>query len=200
MSAATARRRYSVDFIGFIKTAPLVDLAILVGLFAFFFIGVAQGAIRRLLGIISFLFAFLLAANLRDTVGDLLASNWRQFDVGYNRLLAFCLIFVVGAVGLSLVIQGFYKRTDISADHPIVDDIVGGLLGLLQGFLVLTMVVIILNSYALPEARSGDVSILRDAQNAVHNSHIAAGMRDSVIPPIVHILSGLLPSDLVSIF
>jgi hypothetical protein len=44
------------------------------------------------------------------------------------------------------------------------------------------------------------VSILRDAQNAVHNSHIAAGMRDSVIPPIVHILSGLLPSDLVSIF
>jgi uncharacterized membrane protein required for colicin V production len=177
-----------------------VDLAIVVGLFVFFFIGMAQGAIRRLLGIISFLFAFLLAANMRDTAGDFLAQNWKQFDLGYNRLLAFCLIFGVGAIALSLLIQGFYKRTDISAEHPILDDIVGGLLGLLQGFLLLTMIVILLNSYALPAARSGDVTQLRDAQNAIHDSHIAAGMRDTIIPPIVHILSSLLPADLVSNF
>jgi membrane protein required for colicin V production len=189
-----------VDIIGFIRSAPLVDLAILIGLGAFLFVGVMQGAIRRLLGIISILFAFLLAANLRDPVGDFLAQNWTQFDVGYNRLLAFGIIFVVGGVGTSILIQGFYKRTDISAEHPIVDDVVGGLLGLAQGLLLVMLVVIILNSYTLPTPRSGDVSLLRDLQNAIHQSHISGWMRDVPIPPFVHIASGLLPSDLVSVF
>jgi uncharacterized membrane protein required for colicin V production len=189
-----------VDIIGFIKSAPYVDLAILVGMGAFFFIGVAQGGIRRLLGIVSILFAFLLAANLRDPVGDFLARNWTQFGLEYNRLLAFVIFFTVGGVGSSILIQGFYKRTDISAEHPIVDDVIGGLLGLLQGALLLTLAIIVLYSYPLPPAQSGDVSLLRDAQNAIFQSHIAGGIKDSVIPPLVHIMSGLLPSDLVAVF
>jgi len=52
-------------------------------------------------------------------------------------------------VGFSVLIQGFYKRTELSAGHPILDDVIGGLLGLLEGFIVLTIVVIILGSYTL---------------------------------------------------
>ena len=189
-----------MDIVGFIKNAPFVDLAILIGLFAFFFIGVAQGAIRRILGIISILFAFLLAADLRDTVGDFLGQNWSQFSLGYNRLLAFLVIFAVGGVASSILIQGLYKRTDLSAEHPIVDDVVGGLLGLAQGLLLLTLTAIVFSSYTLPPARSGDLTQLRDAQNAIHDSHIAGGMRDTFIPPLVHVMSGLLPADLVSNF
>ncbi len=187
-----------MDIVGFIKNAPFVDLAFLVGLFAFLFIGVAQGGIRRLLGIISIMFAFLLAANARDTAGDFLAHNWTQFDTGTNRLLAFVIIFGVGGVGFSVLIQGFYKRTDISAEHPIIDDVVGGFLGLIEGVMLLIMAVIIFSSYTLPSPKSGDVSQLRDAQNAIHDSHIAGGLNDTVVPPFVHVLSGLLPSDLVS--
>jgi uncharacterized membrane protein required for colicin V production len=190
-----------VDLVGMIKSTSLVDLAIFIGLFAFVFLGVFQGAIRRLLGIASILFAFLFAANLRDPVGDLLAQNWTQFDVGYNRLLAFTIIFVVLSVAVSVLIQGFYKRTEITADHPIVDDVVGGALGLLQGLILLMAAVIILNSYALPPARSGDVTLLRQAQDLIVNhSQIAGGIKDSVVPPFVHIFSVLLPSDLVSLF
>lgn len=93
-----------MDIVGTIRSAPLVDLALLIALFGFFFLGVMQGAIRRLLGIVSILFAFLLAANLRDPVGDFLAKNWTQFDLGYNRLLAFSIVFVVGTAALSIVI------------------------------------------------------------------------------------------------
>ena len=49
--------------IGAIQSAPLVDLAILFALFGSFVIGAMQGAIRRILGILSMVFAFLLAAN-----------------------------------------------------------------------------------------------------------------------------------------
>ena len=184
-----------------INGAPVVDLVLLVGLGAFFFLGVLQGAIRRLIGIGSIMVAFLLAANMRDTVGDLLAQNWTQFDSGYNHLLAFVIVFVVAAVAFMIVTQGFYKRTDLSAEHPIVDDVVGGLLGLLQGLLVLAIVVTILATYPLPPARSGDVTQLRAVQDAILNqSHIAAGIRSAVVPAFVHILGVLLPGDLVSTF
>jgi uncharacterized membrane protein required for colicin V production len=190
-----------VDIVGAIKSAPVVDLGLLIGLGAFFFLGVMQGAIRRLLGIASIMVAFLIAGNMRDTAGDFLAQNWTQFDLGYNRLLAFVIIFLVVAVAFSIVIQGFYKRTEISAEHPILDDAVGGLLGLFQGLLLLLFVVIILNSYPLPGARSGDVAQLRDAQNIIASqSHIAQWFKEALAPPTLRILSFLLPSDLVSLF
>lgn len=184
-----------------LRSAPLVDIVILIGFFVAFILGFMQGAIRRILGIMSIVFAFLVAANLREPLGNYLAQNWRQFDLAYNRLLAFSIVFVVGAVASSIVIQGFYKRTELNAEHPIVDDVVGGLLGLAQGLLLLIVVVIIMNSSVLPPAASGDVSQLRYAQDLIVNqSHIAAGIRDVVCPPLLHILSFLLPADLVALF
>ncbi len=190
-----------MDIYGAIRGTPLVDLAIFVGLFAFFVLGVMQGSIRRLLGIGAIAFAFLVAANLRAPAGDFLAGNWTQFPLGYNRLLAFVIIFCVGMVATSIIIQGFYKRTDIYAAHPVVDDVVGGLLGLAQGFLLLIVTVIILNSYTMPPPQSGDVDQLRQIQTlVVDHSAISRGVKDIVVPPFVHVLSVVLPSDLVATF
>lgn len=190
-----------MDIVAAVRSAPLVDLAIFAGLFAWFILGVIQGSIRRILGIVSIVFAFMLAANLRGFVGDYLADHWYQFPPGYNHLLAFSILFCVMAVAFSILIQGYYKRTDIYAAHPIVDDIVGGLLGLLQGFILLTIAVIILGSYTLPESFPGELDQLRRAQDLLmHQSLIAGAIRDTFVSPIMHILSGLLPSDLVSMF
>jgi hypothetical protein len=109
-------------------------------------------------------------------------------------------MFIIGAVGLSILIQGFYKRTDLYAKHPIVDDIIGGSLGFIQGMLLLTVVVIVLNSYTLTSSETGDVGILRQAQDAIHRSAIAGGVKDVLAPPLVHVLAFFLPSDLVAVF
>lgn len=190
-----------MDIIGAIRAAPLIDLGVVLGLCLFLFLGVVQGAIRRLLGIASMLVAFILAANLRDPLGDYLSHNWTQFDLGYDRLLAFGIVFVVASIVATIAMQGLYKRTDLSTEHPVVEDVLGGLLGLLQGLFLLTVAVIILNSYPLPQPRSGDLTQVRDAQRMlVQESHIGAALRDHVAPPFVHILGPLLPPDLVSIF
>ena len=181
--------------------APIADLAILICLCVFFFLGVLQGSIRRLLGIAAMFFAFVIAANARGPVGDFLANNWHQFNSGYNHLLAFIIVFLIVVVVLNIIIQAVYKRTDISARNPIVDDALGALLGVLEGFLLLLFAVIILNSYILPPAGSGDVTQLRDVQNAVVNhSHIARFIQDSIAPVFVHIFGILLPSDLVKLY
>jgi len=190
-----------VDIIGAISDAPLVDLAILFGLALFVVIGVVQGPIRRLIGIISMLVAFLFAANLRDSVGDFLAGNWRQFDVDYNRLLAFLIVFVLIIVVASVVTQGFYHRVDVSAEHPVIDDVLGGVAGLLEGIILLILVAIILNSFLLPPAQDGDLSQVRSFQDLIVNqSHIAAWLNDYVAPIIVHLFSPLLPGDLTSVY
>lgn len=189
-----------MDLVGTIRGAPVADLTIFAALFAAFVIGVMQGSIRRVLGIMSMVFGFLLAANLRDPVGDFLADNWQQFTLEYNRMLAFLMLFVAFAVAFSVVIQGFYKRTDIYAAHPVVDDIVGGLLGLLEGFIVLVILVIIFNSH-VPSEGATTISELNGVQNAfLHDSGIASGIHDTIVPPLIHILGALLPADLVKMF
>ena len=187
--------------IGAIQSAPLVDIAIFVALFGWFILGVAQGAIRRILGIITMVFAFLLAANLRGFVGDYLAGQWHQFPDGYGRLIAFVVLFCVMWLGFSLLIQGFYKRTDLSAEHPILDDLIGGMLGLIEAAILLLIAVIVLGSYDMRPPLPGDVEQLRWAHDLViDQSHIAAGIRDVVAPVVVHGLAFLLPGDLVAMF
>jgi uncharacterized membrane protein required for colicin V production len=189
-----------MDLVGAIRGAPLADLAIFGSLFAAFVVGVLQGSIRRLLGVASILLAFLLAANLRGAFGQFLADNWRQFSLEYSELLAFLMLFVALAVAFSVVIQGFYKRTDIYAAHPVVDDVVGGLLGLLEGFVVVTVLIIIFNSHVPPD-KAVTVSELDGIQDALLNhSQIAAGIRDNIVPPLIHLIGGLLPSDLTSLY
>lgn len=190
-----------MDLIGFIESAPLVDLGILFVLALFVILGVWQGPIRRLLGIVSILVAFLFAANLRDTAGDFLNGNWRQFDLGYNRLLAFVILFLILAVAASVAIQGFYHRVEVSAEHPIVDDVLGGLAGLLEGLLLLLLAVVIMESFPLPPAQPGDLSQLRTAQDLlVNQSHLAGWLNQYVAPTAVHVFSPLLPADLTAVY
>ena len=190
-----------MNIVDSIRNAPLVDLGIFAALFAAFIVGVMQGAIRRVLGIISILFSFLVAANLRDPVGEFLAHNWRQFSDGYNHLLAFAIIFCVMVIGTSITIQGFYHRQAIYAAKPVVDDVIGGLLGLVEGVLLLIIAIVILGSYTSPQAPGADIAQLRQAQDLlIHQSTIAGALRDHAVPAFLHILSFLLPGDLVSVF
>jgi uncharacterized membrane protein required for colicin V production len=190
-----------VDLIGAIKAAPVVDLGILFGLALFAIIGVLQGPIRRLIGMVTMLVAFLFAANLRDTFGDFLASNWHQFDLGYNRLLAFAILFFVLTVAASLATQGLYHRLDVSVEHPVVDDVLGGLAGFVEGILLLVLVVIILNSFLLPPPQEGDLSQLRSLQDMLLNqSHFAGWLNDYVAPIVVHLFAPLLPVDVTAVY
>jgi len=180
---------------------PLADLALMVALFGFFILGVIQGTIRTILTIISLVFAFLLAANLRGPLGDGLANNWHQFPVGYNRMLAFLMLFVVFSVGFLVLILGFYKRTELSAAHPALEDLMGGLLGLLMGLVLLGVVVAIMGSYLLPGQFKGELDYVRQFHDTLlYGSNIGAAFRGTVMPFVLHALAPLLPGDLVTAF
>ena len=102
----------------------------------FFVLGFAQGTIRRCSGIGSILFSFLFAANLAEPLGDFL-GQLDQFPPEYGYMIGFLTVFVAGGVAFALVAQGFYKPQPLFEKARFVDEIIGGILGLVEAALIL---------------------------------------------------------------
>jgi hypothetical protein len=184
-----------------IRSAPLIDLGVVFGLGLFIIVGVLQGPIRRLLDCVAMIVAFLFAANVHGDFGSFLADNWRQFDLGYNRVLAFAILFLFGTFLATAATQSQYKRLDIAPAHPIVDDLLGAAVGLVEGALLIVIASVILGSYRLPDARPGDLAQFRAVQDLIVNqSHIAHWLHDYVAPAFVTVLAPMLPSNLSSVY
>jgi len=192
-----------VDIVGFISGQNLFDLLFIFVLFAAFILGWVQGTIRRLLGIASILFSFLLAANLREPLGSFFAENWTQFPAEYAYMLAFLIVFVVGAVAFSLVIQGFYKRQELFANATIVDEVLGGILGIVQALLIFGCLIVILDSYYQVPGIATDpqeLPFLESFFNAYTDSGIADVFRTILIPAFFALFGWLIPNDIEAYF
>ena len=145
-----------MDISAFVGTLNIVDVLVVVGLFGLFVLGFAQGAIRRLVGILTMTFSFFLAAQLSVPVGSFLAEHWTQFPPEYAYMLGFLMLFVAGVVAFALIVQGTYNKVEIFARHPVVDEVLGGILGVVQGFLLLMFLTIILDQFFLSPSCAPD--------------------------------------------
>lgn len=186
-----------------IQNTNVFDLLVVLVMFAFFVVGFIQGTIRRLLGILSILFSFLVAANLRDPLGAFFAANWHQFHEQYSYLIAFGAIFSLGVVGFSLVIQAFYKKVELFEKYPVVDEALGGVLGVLQGAILLGAIIVILDSFfripGIPKS-PGELPFLRGLWETIDPSGTAALYRGSLIPAFFAVFAPLLPESLKTLF
>ncbi len=187
----------------FLGTLNIVDVLILLGLFGFFVLGYAQGAIRRLVGIATMTFSFFLAAQLSVPVGSFLATNWTQFPAEYAFMLGFLMIFVASTVAFAIVVQGTYTKTQIFANRPIVDEVVGGILGVVQGLLLLLFVTIILDQFFLSPGFAPDTDelpLLGNLWTAINESGIGRVLHDTAIPNFLGIVQFMIPQAILGIY
>lgn len=186
-----------MDIQGFLASVNVTDVFVFLYLFGFFIIGFAQGSIRRLLGIASIIFAFFLAAQVQVPLGDFLARSWRQFPAVYGEMIGFLVLFIISVVIFSIVIQGNYHRAEVFAKYPIVEEIIGGLLGILQGLLILMFITIILDQFFLLSTYPTDpdeLPFLRDIWVAINGSGTGQLLHTEVIPRFVSFCALVLPS------
>ena len=167
-----------------------------------FVLGYVQGTIRRVLGIASIVFSFLLASQLRDSLGSFLASSWTQWPREYDYMLAFGFLFVLGGVVFTIVIQAFYKHTPLSDSHPVLDELVGGLLGIVEALLMIGAGIVVLDSFFRAQVTIGDnqIRILKDLYGAVDASGTARVFRDTLLPMFITIAGPLVPADIRALF
>lgn len=180
-----------------------IDL-LLVGFFgAFFVLGFAQGTIRRLIGIASILFSFLFAANLSGSLGHFLGANWTQFSPQYAQMIGFLIMFIGGAVILAVLAQGFYKPQPLFRKARFVDEILGGILGVIQAGLILLCIVVILDTFfyasGIPSSPN-ELRFLRESYDALHNSQIVAFFRESIIPVFMTVFAFFVPTTVSGLY
>jgi uncharacterized membrane protein required for colicin V production len=175
------------------------DLLFLLFLFGMFVLGFMQGTIRRLLGIGAMAFSFLFAANLTNVVGPFLAENWNQFPDEYAVMLGFLIVFVAANIAFSLIIQGFYHRQPLFAKYTFVDEVLGGILGVVQGAFLVGCLIVILDSYFLipgaPQS-GGELPFLRGFFDFYTTSGTAELFRTQLIPGFFNIFGVLIPDNI----
>jgi uncharacterized membrane protein required for colicin V production len=188
-----------MDIASFMKTVNLVDLIVVTALFGMFLLGFAQGAIRRLLGILTITFSFFLAAQLQVPVGTFLIQYWHQFPPGYAEMIGFLTVFGAAVIAFALITQGTYSRVHVFATHPVVDEVLGGILGLVQGGLLLVFGMIILDQFFLhgsPIADPAELPLLRDVWTAVNGAVTGGLVHHQLIPGLINVAGLLLPDGL----
>jgi hypothetical protein len=191
-----------LDFGEFISSLTLFDFVYFLFLFGFFVLGFAQGTIRRLLGLAAVMFSFLFAANVRDPLGAFLAANWTQFPKEYAYMIGFLTVFLAAWIALTIVIQNFYTPQPLWEKYRFVDEVIGGILGVIEGGLLLVIAIVILDSFFLIPGigESGnELHFLRDFWDFMDAAQVTAFFRESIVPVFFVVFGLFIPDDIESI-
>lgn len=189
--------------LGDIAGVALADWIIILFFVGFFVLGFAQGTIRRLIGIGSILFSFLFAANIAEPLGVFLATNWTHLPPQYSYMVGFLTIFVAASLAFAIVVQGFYHPQPLFEKTRFVDEILGGLLGLLQAAIILGAVVIILDSFFRLSGIAEDadeIDFLRNFWLFLDGSRIVEVFRATLIPAFFVLVGLFIPSNLKQMY
>jgi uncharacterized membrane protein required for colicin V production len=193
-----------VDLREWLSSINVVDILVILFLFGMFILGWAQGSIRRLIGILSITFSFFLAMQLNAFwLGGFLQQNWTQYPKEYSNMIGYLVVFIAACVAFFLVVQGTYRKAEVFAKYPIVDEILGGILGVVQGLLFLLFITIILDQYFLYTGipkDSDELPYLRDIWTAINTSQTGAILHENVIPTFLGIVSFLIPQSVLQLY
>jgi uncharacterized membrane protein required for colicin V production len=181
------------------------DLVIALALLGMFVVGYYQGVVRRLLGIAAIVFSLILGAQLRQPLGQYLANEWGGIVPSYSFMMAFAAVFVASAVALSIGIQITYRPAPLFPRYPVLDELLGGVLGVVQGVIILVATFLILDPYfSDPAIRDtagrGEFGLLRTLYEFLDPTLTASILRDTITPGVLLVLGFLFPQDVREVF
>jgi hypothetical protein len=120
-------------------------------------------------------------------------------------MVAFGAVFMASAITLSLGIQLTYRPAPLFPKYPVLDELLGGLLGVLEGFIILIAFLLMLDPhYNQPDVADhvglGEFTPLRTLHEFLDTSLVADILRHNVIPAILSVVGVLFPLDVRSTF
>ena len=169
-----------------------LDLVIIAILAAGVFAGFTQGMIRYVLNAVAAIVAFVLAAQLKGPLFDLLGF-WGAFTPQGRELLIFVVLFVGLVVAGWFMIRAFYRRTRLPIIRQL-DELGGAIFGLVFAALVLVFHLVVFDSFFRTGGETGGwVAAYYDAMN---DSLIIQFLRETVIPTAGFIARPFVPDEI----
>jgi uncharacterized membrane protein len=174
-----------------------VDLAIIIALAAGAFAGFTQGAIRYLLGWVAVVIAFVLAAQLKKPMTDLL-SFWQAFTPAVREFWIFIILFVGFAIAGWFVVRAFYRKTRLPVARQL-DEVAGALLGILFVATFIVFQVLVFDTMfrdPLAQLPPGQTDGLRAYWEALNDSVIVQFFQTTIIPTVGTIVRPFVPEEI----
>ena len=110
-------------------------------------------------------------------MGSYLGKNWTQFPSEYSYMIGFLLMFVGLSVMFALITQGFYKPQPLFQKARFADEIIGGILGVIEAAIIFGAMLVILDSFF------ADPGPARQPQRAAVPARDLDGHRPDARPP-----------------
>jgi uncharacterized membrane protein required for colicin V production len=180
----------------------MVDL-ILLGVFAGFArAGWSSGFVRRLFGLVFIVAAFVLSAYLRPIVGGLIEGFFPKVPEQYAETVGYSITFSALLVGFNLFSRAILSRVAVQGIARRTDQVLGVALGLAEGVLLLSALIVILHTYTDPVnelSAFADLGVLGTLREAIETSTIGQLLENTTVPLVLLVLGPFLPTDIKSI-
>jgi Colicin V production protein len=173
------------------------DVVAFLFLLGWFIVGYVQGTTRRIFGIIALLFSLVVAAQLQQPLGSYLASQWTTSPPEYSYMVAFGALFLALWIAISIGIQWAYHPGPLWPRYPALDELIGGVLGVVEGAILLVVLLLATDPYfrgtAGQVAAVGEFPVFRAVHDFINGSLTAGYLRDHVIPNLLAVFGFLFP-------
>lgn len=180
----------------FLARLTPIDLFIVISLLAGVFAGFMQGMIRYALNGVVVLVAFVVAAQLKGPIFDLL-NFWQAFTPALRELVIFLVLFIGLIIGGWFVVRTFYKRTRLPIAKQL-DELGGAVLGLLFAALSIAFLVVVMDSF-FQVASDRDVAsagLLKGFYDAMNHSVLIDFFRSTLIPTFGFLARPFVPAEM----
>lgn len=172
-----------------------VDLAVVCVLAAGVFAGFTQGMIRYLLNAIAVVVAFVIAAQLKEPIVELLGF-WQVFSREGRELLVFVLLFFGLIIAGFFLIRAVYHRTRLPVARQL-DEIGGAIFGLIFAALVLTFQLLVLDSFFARGGQTG--GWVASYYGLLNDSLLIAFFREILIPTAGFLARPFVPAEIADL-
>ena len=164
--------------------------------------GWRTGFLRRLIGIGFMLVSFLASAYFRYPIGAIASTFFKDIPKDYANLVGYAIAFPVVLGALHLGTRTLLSRVSVSGITKEADQALGAIVGGIEGVLILSAVIVILDTYfgtSSTLTKQVGLGALKSFTEAFNASETVKILRETTVPVVLTILGPLLPNDISKI-
>ncbi len=179
----------------------VIDILLILMLFAAIAIGFFQGTIKLLIATMAFYVSIVLASLYFQMLGRFFRDRMGT-TLSVGQVTAFAIILVFGFVLLTIAGLYTFRYARIPPSLDLIDKVAGTLVGLVLGALAIGMTCAMLQALFVYQNPAALLSwpLMRGLQSGVRGSVLVAFFADNILPLIFQTVRPLLPNEADLIF
>lgn len=144
----------------------------------------------------------MLGAYLRQPIGAFLSNLFPSVPEPYAEMVGYSIAVTVLAIAANIVTGPFLSKVVVGGVSMKTDQVLGAILGGVEAILILSIAIVILDTYFGPHGRLGGdpgLGVFKQLAIAIDDSTTGQILRLTTVPFVLAVLGPLLPKDITSL-